>query len=279
MSVASDIPAPYRFPDAKPDLADDRVGELIGKQLRARLETAFRELMRAPVELRIGDAEWRAVDAQLAAVAVCDREGPVAWVEIMPAAVSQIVDRRFGGNGDHPVTVGPRPNASERATREQLGTSVAEAIGSALTLDGLTALPCGALWCDELMERPAPGLVVQFVADFPRGEPVEFSLRLAPALIGSIARPEPRNASACREWSETLARAARAIRFEARVVLARPTIPLSRLAALEEGDLLPIQIPPLVPLAIAGRRIARGELGEQDGVSVLRLQDIEGLQR
>ena len=63
------------------------------------------------------------------------------------------------------------------------------------------------------------------------------------------------------------------IRLRARIVLARPELPLSRLMALSEGDLLRVAVKPSLPLLIEDRILATGTLGAVGGTAAFRIDD------
>jgi flagellar motor switch protein FliM len=66
------------------------------------------------------------------------------------------------------------------------------------------------------------------------------------------------------------------VRIDARSVLARPTLSVSEVLNLKTGDVIPISLPAMVPLLVAGRQIALGKIGEQDGRAALKVEKVEG---
>jgi flagellar motor switch protein FliN len=56
------------------------------------------------------------------------------------------------------------------------------------------------------------------------------------------------------EWRERMGEALADVRLQARSVLARPTLSVSELLQLKAGDVIPISLPALVPLLVAGRQ-------------------------
>src|SRR3546814_20316245 len=66
------------------------------------------------------------------------------------------------------------------------------------------------------------------------------------------------------------------VRLEARSVLARPNLSVAELLQLKPGDVIPISGPALVPLLVAGRPVALGKIGDQDGLAALKTEKIEG---
>lgn len=63
------------------------------------------------------------------------------------------------------------------------------------------------------------------------------------------------------------------VRLRARIVLARPELPLSRLMTLSEGDLLRVVIPPSLPLLVDDRILASGTLGAVGGAAAFRIDE------
>ena len=58
-------------------------------------------------------------------------------------------------------------------------------------------------------------------------------------------------------------------------MLARPELSLSELMQLREGDVIPVSLNKLVPLIVAGRRVALGSVGERDGKAALKIEKME----
>ncbi len=245
----------------------------LSHRLRSTLEPLFEALLGCHVELVCAVSDAPPTGANLARVAIAAEGRQIAWVDAEAGHIAALVDRRFGGSGAG-CTTGSRPNASERAMLAALG----DACGGALALaTGQNWDPCQPhpLWIDESASPSAAAHALALTLNFRSGAPIHLTLRVVRDCV-----PEPTAAmepfDACGDWSRRLADVAREVRFDARVVLARPTLPMRRLLALAPGDLIPLQIAPLAPLAIGGRRVARGEIGEQDGLAVLPIHDVAG---
>jgi flagellar motor switch protein FliM len=58
-------------------------------------------------------------------------------------------------------------------------------------------------------------------------------------------------------------------------VLARPELSLARLMALQPGDIIPVALAEQVPMIVAGRVLAFGNIGENNGRAALRIDRIE----
>lgn len=79
------------------------------------------------------------------------------------------------------------------------------------------------------------------------------------------------------EWRSGLTRAVMAVTLPVRSVLAEPVVPLGRLLALREGDVLPIDFGPEVPVMVAKRRLGTGLVGTANGRAAVRLTSLEPL--
>ncbi|WP_294197454.1 flagellar motor switch protein FliM [uncultured Sphingomonas sp.] len=93
------------------------------------------------------------------------------------------------------------------------------------------------------------------------------------ALTGKVvAKPSEVDA----EWRTQLTRAAMGVRFPVRSVLAEPTISLSRLMDLKEGDVIPISFGADVPVVIGGVALGLGTVGTSNGRAAIRISKFEG---
>ncbi|MDR7920497.1 FliM/FliN family flagellar motor switch protein, partial [Escherichia coli] len=77
------------------------------------------------------------------------------------------------------------------------------------------------------------------------------------------------------EWRSGLTRAVMAVTLPVRSVLAEPTMPLGRLLELKEGDVIPIDFGPEVPVMVAKRRLGTGLVGTANGRAAVRLTSLE----
>ncbi len=93
------------------------------------------------------------------------------------------------------------------------------------------------------------------------------------ALTGKVvAKPNEVDA----EWRTQLTRAAMGVRFPVRSVLAEPTITLSRLMDLKEGDIIPISFGTDVPIVVGGMTLGLGTVGTSNGRAAIRISKFEG---
>lgn len=77
------------------------------------------------------------------------------------------------------------------------------------------------------------------------------------------------------EWRNGLTRAVMAVKLPVRSVLAEPVLSLGRLLELREGDVIPIEFGPEVPVMVASRRLGTGLVGTANGRAAVRLTQIE----
>lgn len=94
----------------------------------------------------------------------------------------------------------------------------------------------------------------------------------APMLTGKVhgrsAAPDP-------AWRNGLTRAAMAVRFPVRSVLAEPVISLEKLMALKAGDVIPISFGADVPVMVGNDRLGTGTVGTANGRAAIKLNHIE----
>jgi flagellar motor switch protein FliM len=87
------------------------------------------------------------------------------------------------------------------------------------------------------------------------------------ALTGKVldkAEPDP-------AWRTALTRAVMGVRFPIRATLAEPVVPLSRLASLKPGDIIPISFGPHVPVMVGTDCLGTGTVGAANGHAAVRL--------
>jgi flagellar motor switch protein FliM len=95
-------------------------------------------------------------------------------------------------------------------------------------------------------------------------------------IAGAEPVPEMRDGPAIDPaWTATLNRALKTVRVPVRSVLARPEISLVKLLSLEVGDIIPLTIPRNVPVTVAGRSFASGNIGESNGNAAILIETIE----
>lgn len=95
---------------------------------------------------------------------------------------------------------------------------------------------------------------------------------LTAKVIGGEPEPEP-------EWRNGLTRNAMALRLPVRSVLAEPVVPVSKLMALQLGDVIPISFGPDVPVMVARQKIGFGTVGTANGRAAIKMTRFETLSR
>jgi len=91
-----------------------------------------------------------------------------------------------------------------------------------------------------------------------------------------FADANPNGLSADPEWKDKMRKAALRVPLPMRAILTQADVPVSRLLSLRPGDILPVMLPADVPLLVAGRRFARGTIGEANGRTALKIENMEG---
>ncbi|OWK30736.1 flagellar motor switch protein FliM [Sphingomonas mucosissima] len=79
-------------------------------------------------------------------------------------------------------------------------------------------------------------------------------------------------------WQTALTRAAMNIRFPVRSVLAEPTMRLSKLMALQPGDVIPISFGQDVPVMVGNDRLGTGTVGTSNGHAAIKLTSLASLE-
>lgn len=196
--------------------------------------------------------------------------------------ISQILDMQYGGSGDVP----PRNSFSTSEMRliTRLTAHLLPSINRAM--HGIIAEPARAL----------PVVVDMHAFDLPQyrdsivvGKIGIESAALGPATIHCFigyaqakkiamryADANPTQLPAEPEWQAKMQAAAMRVALPARAILTHADVPVSRLLSLRTGDILPVLLPADVPLLVAGRRFARGTIGEANGRAALKIENMEG---
>lgn len=203
--------------------------------------------------------------------------------------VLEVLDLFFGGTGAAPATLPSELSPAADAMVARLGQ--------------LLAAPLAAAWEPLARQTFTPGRVETNAAMLPGLDTDDAAVvtrfGLAPAagkapvfvdivypvtalkphaqtLNGKVldkAEPDP-------AWRASLTRAAMAVRFPVRSVLAEPVVPLQLLLNLKPGDVIPITVAADVPVMVGRDRLGAGTVGTSNGRAAIRLTQlarIEGL--
>jgi flagellar motor switch protein FliM len=268
--------------------AIDRLNERMIRRLRDAIEPFARAKPKIEAELCTvrNFADWQAEQGEftsLSLYAFKPMKGTI-MLRIDPDLIGRLVDAFYGGSG----VAAARRTREFTATEESLLGRFAEAVM------GVVA----AAWSEVIPVRPqlrSRETNVGFAGLAKAEEPVAVSRFTVAAWPGQssvieilypisglrsiepeLAAKSPDDASnRSAEWREQLGSAVGEVRIQARTVLARPELSLSELMQLQPGDVIPVSLPALVPLLVAGRRIALGAVGDHDGRAALRIEKIE----
>lgn len=203
---------------------------------------------------------------------------------IEPEFVSRLVDSFYGGSG----TAAPVKAKEFTATEERLLARLTDSLINALAEVWAEVLPVQP----RLTGRETNSAFLSFVRD---DEPValaRFTITPAHGRSASLdilypvvalraiegelsSRLHDDGGLAGDEWRQRMASALGQVRLQARSVLARPVLSVSEVLQLAPGDVIPISVPALVPLLVAGRPVGLGRIGDQDGRAALKIEKIE----
>jgi flagellar motor switch protein FliM len=77
------------------------------------------------------------------------------------------------------------------------------------------------------------------------------------------------------DWSARINTAALNVRLPVRTIFARPEISFARLLSLKTGDIIPLLLPQHVPVTVAGRQFALGNIGEANGRAAIKIEKMQ----
>ncbi|TGX53209.1 flagellar motor switch protein FliM [Sphingomonas gei] len=198
--------------------------------------------------------------------------------------VLEMLDAFFGGDGEapNPLPVDFTPAAETLVAR--LATMLAtplEAAWEPLTRVAFRAEGANLATLPELAGDD-PVIVTRFGIAIGERKPAFIDILYPVAALkphgaaltvkvhGLPAEVEP-------EWRSGLTRAVMGVRFPIRSVLAEPVVPLGLLLDLKQGDVIPIDFGPEVPVMVASRRLGTGLVGTANGRAAVRLTQLEPL--
>ncbi|KTT75518.1 flagellar motor switch protein FliM [Sphingomonas endophytica] len=199
--------------------------------------------------------------------------------------VAEVIDLFFGGSGDVSPTLALEFTPASDVLVARIAAGMARALETAwepLARARFTAERC------ELGSSMVPGVendevVIATRFAIARGtvKPAFVDIlypvaSLKPHTVALTGKVVAKPAEVDAEWRTQLTRAAMGVRFPVRSVLAEPTIPLSRLMELKEGDIIPISFGPDVPVVIGGVPLGLGTVGTSNGRAAIRISKFEG---
>ena len=256
----------------------------LGERLARLLGPAFAALLggdtpsvcvAAPAELT--EPELREEAGPLAANCLLATAIPglALLVSVDGLATLRLVDRAFGGRGD---ASGPLPESfplSAQLMIERLELLIAQCLGTALNQGDLRMVKRDSRLA-ELAPFPAGAKLAVLRIEVKEGAYAPWKLLVAlpsaqlAKLLGSSAVAPPRAPRSADPGAAPFAE----MPLPLTATLVDMQVPLSLLAALEPGAILPVAVARAVPLSIGGAVLARGTIGAQDDRIAIKLSQI-----
>jgi len=197
---------------------------------------------------------------------------------IAGTAILRLVDRAYGGSGEHH---GPLPEAfplSAELLVQRLETALAECLTGALGNGAAEALKRSTS-LTEFAPFPAGAKLAVLPIEVMEGTKAPWLLTLAlplttlPKLLAALG-DGPAAAPRRSGGADPAAAPFAALALELTATLVDMPVSLAALAALEPGMVLPVAVARSVPLMIGGKIIAHGTVGAQDDRIALRLTQL-----
>ena len=269
-------------PKTDPLIAFARFGERLAEVLPSALAPwhgALPPVVDCGVARECDGAELGAGIGSLASNCLlgCSTQDHPLVLSIGAAAVFGLIDRAFGGRGAVPD---PLPGAfpgSADVLIQRIELLIAERIGIALDL-AVRPLQREASFARLAPFAPACRMATIDIAisgdralenwSFTIAAPIEAVAHIC-GEGGHAAKP-PRASSAADPAAEPFG----AVPLHLCAVLVETQVPVSALAALEVGSILPVAVARKVPLRIGGRTIAHGTVGELDDRAALQISSL-----
>lgn len=201
--------------------------------------------------------------------------------------VLELLDLFFGGTGAAPEEIPAEFSPAAEAMVARLGQMIAQPLAAAWEPLARVTFTIGRCEANASMLADFDGddamIVTRFGIAPGTAKPAFVDLvypvtALKPhgtALTGKVV------AKAAAEdalWQTALTRAAMNIKFPVRSVLAEPTIRLSKLMALQPGDVIPISFGKDVPVMVGNDRLGTGTVGTSNGHAAIQLTSLASLE-
>jgi flagellar motor switch protein FliM len=267
----------------------ERMGERMARKLRDVIEPFARAKPKVTAEtVAVRRFEsWRAEQPEFMSLSLYSlrplKGGVLLAIE--PEFVGRLVDTFYGGNG---AKVSGRQKEFT-ATEERLLGRLAEAVMGTLADIWAEVLPVKPqlnsretnIAFASLVRDEEPVVIARFTVTPFQSKPGTIDILYSVASLRAVENQLTANLHddggiASRHWRDRMGAALSDVRLQARSVLARPNISVAELMQLKPGDVIPISVPALVPLLVAGRPVALGRIGDQDGRAALQIEKIEG---
>ena len=202
---------------------------------------------------------------------------------IDPEFISSLVDAFYGGNGS-----ALSKKATEfTPTEERLLIRLVDAITNALAEVWSEVMPVSLQLTSRetntayatLVRREDPVAISRYTISTGAFRPTEIDVVYPVSSLRTVegelaAKMLDDGGFVGHEWRERMVAALGNVHVHACSVLARPTMKLPDLMRLAPGDIIPIDVPTLIPLTVEGRIVARGTIGEVGTRAALRIQNI-----
>lgn len=231
--------------------------------------------------------EWYGAPDQAAAYAlfqIAPLKGASA-VRLDGDLISVLVDMFFGGSIGKPARKVNDFSATDMRLIQRVANILGQQLAKSWAAQGPFRCSLAGISCDVDEGHIAPAtseLVIQpFTLTYEGG--ISFVIETAYPLemvqaAKEMAAPSQTPAESHAvdpEWRANLAKALDQVHLPIRSVLACPSMTLPELARLKVGDIIPIPPARNLPLLIGDKIFARGGMGEQNGMTAFRIDQIE----
>ena len=201
--------------------------------------------------------------------------GLALLVSVDGLATLRLVDRAFGGRGEASGVLPTSFPLSAQLMIERLEQLIAHNLGEALGQGDLRVVKRDSRLA-ELAPFPAGARLAVLRIEIMEGARAPWKLLIAlPAaqlskLLSSGDAAAPREPSPANPAAAPFAE----VPMPLTATLVDMLVPLSVLAALEPGAILPVAVARAVPLSVGGAMLARGTIGAQDDRVAIKLSQI-----
>jgi flagellar motor switch protein FliM len=268
--------------------AIDRLNERLVRRLREVIEPFVRAKPQVTTEPTLvrSLADWQAEQNEFTSISLYSfrpMKGSIL-LKLDPEFLNRLVDAYYGGSGGAPTKACREFTATEEAVLARL----CEAMIGALA----------AVWGEIVPVRPqlrSREANVGFAGPARADESVavtRFTIAAWPGYSSAVeivyplaglrsvegelvTKSHDQSAGRTGEWRDRLDAALGEIKIDARTVLARPELTLAEVLELKVGDIISVSLAKHAPLVVAGRKVAVGAIGEQDGRAALRIERME----
>ena len=200
---------------------------------------------------------------------------------VMPDGIDQAVAHLFGGNAD--ASTQSDGEAGEAATRlsirlmqQRIGSCLQNAWSDAIAPLGLAshALDIPA-YDDRFSNGQGAPIVARMGIKGLGPNTLSAALSLTQSACDILSAALSAGPAGARPPRDPASKPFAAIGLPLRAVLSEARLPLSRIAALAPGDVLPLPIRRRVPLVCGETPVAWGTVGEMDDCAALRIEAFE----